>query len=123
MLNIDSSKITVNTIWSILVEFHACEQVPDRGCEHWHTQFVVTLQSNLQGLSLVQNALDEYANHLIDSTESDGSDTISIPMSSTIIGEHGVESISIDVDLDHIEEWLRKHLVKFKIVNVDYDPS
>lgn len=116
MLDIDRSRVNVHTKWTVLFEFQVWDHINVSTC----LSTTVDVVTNCQGYSLISAAMDKWADSL--DLEDEGLDTedkgIVVPMFTMDAQQHAVNEI---VDLEDFDRWWELNLVKFEVVNVEYN--
>lgn len=109
MLDIDRSRVCVHTKWTVLFEFQVWDPINVSTC----LSTTVDVVTNCQGYSLISAAMDKWADSL--DMEDEG---VVVPMFTMDAQQHAVNEI---VDLEDFDRWWELNLVKFEVVNVEYN--
>lgn len=104
-------QVTVDTQWQVLLEFHTTV-FENNSSTHWHKSVVVPTQTNCVGMDLLNAALETY----LDSLDVEADESIRLNFFNSADNLTQI----IQLDLDSVDRWLEKHLVKFEITDVKY---
>lgn len=110
MLDIDRQRICTRTKWTIALEFQVWDPINVSMC----LATTVDVVTNCQGYSLIPAAIDAW----VDSLDMDEQDGVVVTLYSMNAEQFEDQH---HIHLDDVDKWWEHNLVKFEIVNVEYN--